>query len=100
MKITVSNPSDPKSDWSYVTFFVGSSAPSAASQNSETAVEVINEKSTRILNKRNGVVYAQVVINTLSDDNSKISLTSKIRMDKGREDHGRSPRDLPRRAKK
>ena len=26
-------------------------------QNSETAVEVINEKSTRISNKRDGVVY-------------------------------------------
>ncbi len=49
---------------------------------SETAVEVINgsAKSTRILNKRDGVVY-QVVINTLSDDNNKIS-NEYIRMDK------------------
>jgi len=80
MKITVSNPSDPKSDWSYVTMFDGKFQPVTGQQNSETAVEVINEKSTRISNKRNGVVY-QVVINTLSDDNSKIS-NEYIRMDK------------------
>jgi hypothetical protein len=47
---------------------------------SETAVEVINDKSTRIYNKRDGVVY-QVVINTLSEDNNEIS-NEYIRMDK------------------
>jgi hypothetical protein len=46
----------------------------------ETAVEIINEKSTRIYNKRNGAVY-QVVINTLSDDNNTIN-NEYIRMDK------------------
>jgi hypothetical protein len=80
MKITVSNPSDPKATWSYVTMFDGQFRPVEGQQNSETAVEIINEKSTRIYNKRNGVVY-QVVINTLSDDNSKIN-NEYIRMDK------------------
>lgn len=80
MKITVSNPSDPKATWSYVTMFDGKFRPVEGQQNSETAVEIINDKSTRIYNKRNGAVY-QVVINTLSDDNNTIS-NEYIRMDK------------------
>ncbi|MEW6320354.1 MAG: hypothetical protein AB1635_04625 [Acidobacteriota bacterium] len=80
MKITVSNPSDPKATWSYVTLFDGQFRPVEGQQNAETAVEVINEKSTRIYNKRDGVVY-QVVINTLSDDNNRIN-NEYIRMDK------------------
>jgi hypothetical protein len=80
MKITVSNPSNPSSDWSYVTMFDGKFQPVTGQQNSETAVEIINDKSTRIYNKRNGVVY-QVVINTLNDDNTKIN-NEYIRMDK------------------
>src|SRR5262245_49440411 len=80
MKITVSNPSDPSATWSYVTMFDGKFEPVTGQQNSETAVEVINAKSTRIYNKRNGAVY-QVVINTLSDDNNTIS-NEYIRMDK------------------
>jgi hypothetical protein len=80
MKITVSNPSNPSSDWSYVTMFDGKFQPVTGQQNSETAVEIINDKSTRISNKRNGVVY-QVVINTLSADNNKIN-NEYIRLDK------------------
>lgn len=80
MKITVSNPSKPGTEWSYVTFFDGKFHPVQGQQNSETAVEVINEKSTRISNKRDGVVY-QVVINTLSEDNNTIN-NEYIRMDK------------------
>ena len=80
MKIIVSNPSDPKATWSYVTMFDGKFHPVEGQQNSETAVEIINDKSTRIYNKRNGVVY-QVVINTLSDDNNTIN-NEYIRMDK------------------
>lgn len=79
MKITVSNPSNPKATWSYVTLFDGEFRPVEGQQGSETAVEVINEKSTRIYNKRKGVVY-QVVINTLSADNNTIS-NEYIRMD-------------------
>jgi hypothetical protein len=80
LKITVSNPSNPSATWSYVTMFDGKFRPVTGQENSETAVEIINEKSTRIYNKRNGVVY-QVVINTLSDDNNKIN-NEYIRMDK------------------
>ena len=80
MKITVSNPSNPAATWSYVTMFDGKFRPVTGQEGSETAVEVINEKSTRIYNKRNGVL-TQVVINTLSEDNNTIS-NEYIRMDK------------------
>ncbi len=79
-KLTVSNPSDPKSDWSYVTLFDGVFRPVTGQPGAETAVEIINPKSIRIYNKREGVVN-QVVINTLSDDNNTIS-NEYIRMDK------------------
>ena len=80
MKITVSNPSKPEDSWSYVTMFDGQFRPVTGQKGSETAVEIINAKSTRIYNKRDGVVY-QVVINTLSEDNNTIS-NEYIRMDK------------------
>jgi hypothetical protein len=80
MKITVSNPSKPGTEWSYVTLFDGKFRPVTGQKGSETAVEIINEKSTRIYNKRDGVVY-QVVINTLSEDNNTIN-NEYIRMDK------------------
>jgi hypothetical protein len=79
-KLTVSNPSKPGDEWSYVTFFDGQFRPVAGQPGSETAVEVIDDKSIRIYNKRDGVVY-QVVINTLSADNNTIN-NEYIRMDK------------------
>ena len=79
-KLTVSNPSDHSKDWSYVTFFDGKFRPVTGQPGSETAVELINPKSIRIYNKRDGVVY-QVVINTLSEDNNTIN-NEYIRMDK------------------
>jgi hypothetical protein len=79
-KLTVSNPKKPGTEWSYVTFFDGQFRPVTGQKGSETAVELINDKSIRILNKRDGVVY-QVVINTLSDDNNTIS-NEYIRLDK------------------
>ena len=79
-KLTVSNPSKPGTEWSYETFFDGKFRPVAGQKGSETAVEIINDKSIRIYNKRDGVVY-QVVINTLSEDDNKIS-NEYIRMDK------------------
>ncbi len=79
-KLTVSNPSNPASDWSYVTMFDGVFRPVTGQPGSETAVEIINPKSIRIYNKRDGVVN-QVVINTLSEDNNTIS-NEYIRMDK------------------
>ena len=98
MKITVSNPSNPSATWSYVTMFDGKFVPVTGQRNSETAVEIINEKSTRILNKRDGAVY-QVVINTLSDDNSKIN-NEYIRMDKDGKITGVTHVTYIRRAKK
>ena len=80
MKITVSNPSDPSATWFYTTMFDGKYRPVTGQKGAETAVEIINAKSTRIYNKRDGVVY-QVVINTLSEDNNTIS-NEYIRMDK------------------
>ncbi|MCC7124338.1 MAG: hypothetical protein IT178_05785 [Acidobacteria bacterium] len=81
-KLTVSNPSKPGDEWSYVTLFDGVFRPVTGQPGSETAVELINNsaKSIRILNKRNGVVY-QVVINTLNEDNTQIN-NEYIRMDK------------------
>ena len=79
-KLTVSNPSNPSQDWSYVTLFDGAYRPVQGQQGAETAVEIINPKSIRIYNKRNGVLQ-QVVINTLSDDNNTIN-NEYIRMDK------------------
>ena len=80
MKIIVSDPRKPEAAWSYVTFFDGKFAPVHNQDGSETAVEVIDAKSTRIYNKRNGVVN-QVVINTLNEDNTQIN-NEYIRMDK------------------
>src|SRR5579862_9758644 len=80
-KLTVSNPKNPASDWSYVTLFDGVFRPVTGQPGSETAVEIINSKSIRIYNKRNGVLY-QIVINTLSEDNntSATSTSAWIRM--------------------
>lgn len=79
-KLTVSNPSNPASDWSYDTLFDGVYRPVRGQEGSETAVEIINDKSIRIYNKRNGVLN-QIVINTLSDDNNQIN-NEYIRIDK------------------
>ena len=79
-KLTVSNPSNPKSDWWYTTNFDGVYRPVQGQEGAETAVEIINDKSIRIYNKRNGVLN-QIVINTLSDDNNTIS-NEYIRLDK------------------
>jgi len=79
-KLTVSNPSNPANDWSYVTLFDGVFRPVTGQQGAETAVEIINAKSIRIYNKRDGVL-TQVVINTLSEDNNTIN-NEYVRMDK------------------
>jgi hypothetical protein len=79
-KLTVSNPSNPSQVWSYVTLFDGVYRPVKGQDGAETAVEIINAKSIRIYNKRNGVLQ-QIVINTLSDDNNTIS-NEYVRMDK------------------
>lgn len=97
MKITVSNPKT-GSSWSYVTLFDGKYRPVTNQKGAETAVEVINEKSTRIYNRRDGVLR-QVVINTLNADNSQIH-NEYIRMDKDGKITGVSHVDYIRRKKK
>src|SRR5215510_15322219 len=52
-KLTVSNPSNPARDWGYVTLFDGVFRPVTGQDGNETAVEIINAKSIRILNKTN-----------------------------------------------
>ena len=80
MKITVANTRNGNtSSWGYVTMFDGEFRAVEGQEGSETAVEVINERSTRIINKRNGRV-TQVIINTLSEDGNTIS-NEYVRMD-------------------
>lgn len=81
MSVTVEavNGKGEKTKWGYVTLFDGQFRPVDGQQNSETSVEVIDERSTRISNKRNGKVY-QVVINTLSADRNTIS-NEYVRLD-------------------
>lgn len=81
MSITVesTNSEGNSNKWGYVTMFDGEFRPVDGQENAETAVEVIDERSTRILNSRNGRVY-QVIINTLSEDGNSIS-NEYVRMD-------------------
>src|SRR4029450_10941194 len=53
-KLTVSNPSNPSKDWSYVTLFDGVYRPVQGQEGGEAAVEIINAKRIRIYNKRSG----------------------------------------------
>lgn len=81
MSITVrsTNARGQESEWGYNTLFDGVFRPVAGQQNSETAVEWVNERTTRILNARNGQV-TQIIINTLSEDGQTIE-NEYIRMD-------------------
>jgi hypothetical protein len=69
MKVTVSTVSakGTAGDWGYDTLFDGVFRPVRNQEGNETAVEIIDDFSTRIQNKRNGRV-TQIVINTLSKD--------------------------------
>jgi hypothetical protein len=81
MKITVAstNSRGSSSEWGYVTLFDGVFRPVEGQEGSETAVEVIDERSTRITNRRNGRV-TQVIINTLSEDGNTIG-NEYVRLD-------------------
>jgi hypothetical protein len=74
MKITVAstNSRGNSSEWGYTTLFDGEFRAVEGQEGSETAVEIIDERSTRIINRRNGRV-TQVIINTLSEDGNTIS---------------------------
>lgn len=81
MKITVAstNSQGRSSEWGYTTLFDGVFRAVEGQEGSETAVEVIDERSTRIINRRNGRV-TQVIINTLSEDGNTIS-NEYVRLD-------------------
>lgn len=81
MQITVAstNSQGRSSEWGYVTMFDGEFRAVDGQEGSETAVEVIDDRSTRIINRRNGRV-TQVIINTLSEDGDTIS-NEYVRLD-------------------
>ena len=81
MSITVAstNARGQESEWGYVTLFDGVFRPVWGQENAETAVEIVDERTTRILNKRNGRV-TQVIINTLSEDRNTIN-NEYVRLD-------------------
>jgi hypothetical protein len=81
MRITVAstNARGEDNEWGYVTLFDGVFRPVEGQDNAETAVEIVNDRTTRILNKRNGRV-TQVIINTLSDDGNTIN-NEYVRLD-------------------
>ena len=67
------------SKWGYVTMFDGVFRTVAGQENAETSVEIVDDRTTRILNKRNGRVTT-VIINTLSEDGNTIS-NEYVRLD-------------------
>lgn len=81
MRITVAstNTRGEDNEWGYVTLFDGVFRPVEGQDNAETAVEIVNDRTTRILNKRNGRV-TQVIINTLSEDGNTIN-NEYVRLD-------------------
>ena len=81
MAITVesTNSQGRESKWGYVTMFDGVFRPVTGREGAETAVEIVDEQTTRISNKRNGRVY-QVIINVLSQDGNTIN-NEYVRMD-------------------
>ena len=82
MRITVTNTNaeGETTEWGYVTMFVdGEFHPVAGQENAETAVEIVDERTNRILNRRNGRTY-QVIVNTLSEDANTIE-NAYVRLD-------------------
>ncbi|MCZ6858195.1 MAG: hypothetical protein O7F70_09360 [Gemmatimonadetes bacterium] len=81
MRITVesTNSQGRESKWGYVTMFDGVFRPVTGREGAETAVEIVNDRTTRISNKRNGRV-TQVIINTLSEDGNSIN-NEYVRLD-------------------
>lgn len=81
MRVTVeaTNARGQDSKWGYVTLFDGEFRPVEGQVGSDTAVEFVNERTTRITNRREGRV-TQVIINTLSEDGNVIE-NEYVRMD-------------------
>ena len=81
MSITVesTNSTGRESKWSYVTMFDGVFRPVTGREGAETAVEIVDDRTTRISNKRDDRVY-QVIINVLSEDGNTIN-NEYVRLD-------------------
>lgn len=81
MSITVSstNSRGEDNEWGYNTLFDGVFRPVWGQEDAETAVEWVDERTTRITNKRGGRVQ-QVIINTLSEDGDVIN-NEYVRLD-------------------
>jgi len=81
MSVTVesTNAEGRDNKWGYVTMFDGEFRPVEGQDGSQTAVEFVNETTTRISNMRDGRV-TQVIINTLSEDGNTIS-NEYVRLD-------------------
>ena len=86
MKITVAsvNAEGEPNEWSYVTMFDGEFRPVEGQENATTAVEVVDDRTNRILNARDGEVY-QVIINVLSEDGNTIDNEYRRAMPDGSE---------------
>ena len=79
VRVDTVNATGVKGGFGYNTLFDGVFRPVDGQEGSETAVEFINDRATRIQNRRNGVVN-QVVINTLSED-GKVINNEYVRLD-------------------
>jgi hypothetical protein len=73
MRITVesTNARGQDSRWGYVTLFDGEFREVEGQEGADTAVEFVDDRATRITNRRNGRV-TQIIINTLSEDGNTI----------------------------
>ena len=74
MQVTVeaTNARGEQSRWGYMTMFDGEFRDVHGQENARTAVEFVDERSTRITNMRGGRV-TQVIINTLTEDGNTIN---------------------------
>lgn len=86
MRITVesTNGEGEYSRWGYETLFDGAFRAVHGQENAETAVEIVDDRTTKISNKRDGRVY-QVIINVLSEDGNTINNEYRRTNDDGSE---------------
>lgn len=78
--VTATNAQGVSSEWGYVTNFVDDDFhPVSGQEGADTAVEIVDERTNRIVNRRNGRTY-QVIINTLSEDGNTIE-NEYVRLD-------------------
>ena len=86
MRITVAttNADGETSEWGYVTMFDGVFRPVEGQEGAATAVEVVDERTNRILNQRDGEVY-QVIVNVLSEDGQTIDNEYRRTLEDGTE---------------